>query len=171
MYENLMTIEFNAAALIREGQLQMADRMLRAAVFFQTAHKQMLNVPNTGVRMRRKRDRTLKDGTFLKKGSGYTIYPDPSKPGEYSRKITGQGQSGVVYGPETKEDVVDRNDMAVMIGHRAFMGGEEFRRGKSAEGGGFNYIIHHEMKMQRLGYRKTAETIRPQITAIVQGVQ
>ena len=165
-----MSVESNIDAAVREAQLRMAERLLRAAVFFQTTHKQMLNVPNTGVRMRRKHDRTLKDGTVMKKGSGYTIYPNPSKPGEYSRKITGQGQSGVIYGPETAEAVV-ANDLTVMIGHRAFMGGEEFKKGKFAEGGGFNYIVHHERKMNRLGYQKTAQTIRNQIAAIVQGTQ
>lgn len=159
-----MPVQFNVNAVVEEAKRKMAERMLRAAVFFQTAHKQMLNVPNTGVRMRRQR--TTVAG---KKGSSYTIYPNPSRPGEYPHKITGQGQSGVVYGPETVADVVDRGDMTVLIGHRAFRGGEEYRRGKSAKGEGFNYMVHLERKRHRLGYAKTTETIRDQMRALILG--
>lgn len=158
-----MPVEFNIDAAVREAQLRMAERLLRAAVFFQTVHKQMLNVPNTGVRMKRKRDTRQIIGmsmvTGFRKGSTYTVYPNPSKPGEYSRKITGQGQSGVVYGPETADEVI-ANGLTVMIGHRAFMN----------DGKAFNYIVHHEKKMNRLGYAKTADTIRPQMVAILKGV-
>lgn len=158
-----MPVESNIDAAVREAQLRMAERLLRAAVFFQTIHKQMLNVPNTGVRMKRKRDTRQIIGmsmvTGFRKGSTYTVYPNPSKPGEYSRKITGQGQSGVVYGPETVDEVV-ANNLTVMIGHRAF----------NNKGKAFNYIVHHETKMKRLGYAKTADTIRPQMVAILKGV-
>jgi hypothetical protein len=159
-----MPIEGDFGLAIRQAQLMMAERMLRAALYFQTAHKQNLNTPNSGVRHRRTRNTAAG-----KKGSSYTTYDNPSRPGEFPHKITGQGQAGVMYGPETPEEVIDKTDMVVRIGHRAFMGGDEFRKGRTASGGGFNYMVHLERQMDRLGYMKTADMVRSQMAATVLG--
>ena len=64
----------------------------RATVFFwDTLTKKVLVVPNTGKRVRRKR--TTRAGV---KGSSYTIYPDPSEPGEPPRLRTGQLRKNVI---------------------------------------------------------------------------
>lgn len=156
---------------------RVANGMLRAMVFFQTTHMQKLNVPNTGVSVKRKHDTRQIIGmsivTGFKKGSTYTIYPNPSKPGEYPRKITGQGQAGVVYGPTTAEAIID-NGMVAHIGHLAFLAGQTFGQGgrKTAQGTHapglpYNYIVGLEKDHDRLGYAKTAELTRDQVAALV----
>ena len=54
------------------------DKIQRATEYFHAQVLAALNVPNSGVRVKRKRG----------KGS-YTVYPNPSKPGEPPRKRTG----------------------------------------------------------------------------------
>jgi hypothetical protein len=168
-----MAVEGDIDLAVQVALKRIAEGMLRAMVFFQTTHMSMLNVPNTGVTMKRKRDTRQIVGmsivTGFKRNSTYTIYPNPSKPGEYPRKITGQGQAGVTYGPTTAEEII-ANGMVSHIGHRAFMGGTRFKSGKQgmAAGTGWNYMVTLEENMNRLGYAKTAETVRAQMTALVQ---
>ncbi len=68
------------------------NRLRQATVFFHGTVQQVLNVPNTGER--RKRTRNTVAG---RKGSQYTVYPNPSLPGEPPRKRTGWLQRNVVY--------------------------------------------------------------------------
>ncbi len=58
----------------------------RITVALWTEIQTVLNVPNTGVRVRRQHGR-----------GSYTTYPNPSKPGEPPRKRTGWLQRNVVY--------------------------------------------------------------------------
>lgn len=164
-----MSVEGDIDLAVQEALRRVANGMLRAMVFFQTTHMQMLNVPNTGTTMRRQRDTRQIVGmsivTGFKKGSSYTVYLNPSKPGEYPHKITGQGQAGVTYGPYTAEQII-ADGMVSHIGHRAFMSGQKFGR-KTAQGTGWNYMVTLEEHMNRLGYKKTAETIRGQVAALV----
>lgn len=72
-----------------------------AGQFYLTAAKRAVSTPNTGKRRVRKRDTNRG-----KKGSSYTIYPGPSKPGEPPRLRTGFGRQNVVMnwsGWKTKE--------------------------------------------------------------------
>lgn len=62
----------------------------RATEFYLQTLKTLVNTPNTGTR--KKRVRTTAGGA---KGSTYTVYDHPSKPGEYPRKVTGHGQAGL----------------------------------------------------------------------------
>lgn len=72
---------------VAEGVFDAAwEGVVRAVVFYWTQLQLALNVPNTGVRVKRTRG----------KGS-YTIYPNPSKPGEPPHKITGWLQRHVQY--------------------------------------------------------------------------
>ena len=64
----------------------------RAAVFYHARCRQAVNVANTGERRTRTRDTVA--GA---KGSGYTVYNKPSQPGEAPHKITGKGQSEIVW--------------------------------------------------------------------------
>jgi len=54
------------------------EGIVRATEYFWTHLLQVLNVPNSGVRIKRTRGR-----------GSYTVYPNPSKPGEPPRKRTG----------------------------------------------------------------------------------
>ena len=76
-----------------DGDRMLADlkaahvrAVARVTVTLWTEIQQVLNVPNTGVRVKRAHG----------KGS-YTVYPNPSKPGEPPRKRTGWLQRNVVY--------------------------------------------------------------------------
>lgn len=68
-----------------------ATGLLRAGTFYHGAVKRAVSVPNSGVRVRRKRDTSR--GA---KGSTFTIYPRPSKPGEPPRLRTGFGRQNIV---------------------------------------------------------------------------
>lgn len=116
----------------------MAKRLLAAAVTFQTEHQARLNVPNTGVRVR-------------KRGGGTrTIYPNPSKPGEYPHKITGAGQAGLVYQPTTAQ-AIKAEGLKVRIGHRINV----------------KYMTILELYWQRKGLRDTVKETKDQIKAVV----
>lgn len=64
----------------------------KAVVFLWEKVQEALDVPNTGVRVKR----------LFRRGS-YTVYPDPSKPGEPPRKRTGYGQRNVLYSLDQRE--------------------------------------------------------------------
>jgi len=75
-------------------KLVIRDRELTRQLkrFFHARVREAVNRPNTGTRRKRKRS-TAAGG----KGSGYTTYDRPSKPGEPPRKRTGHGQSQIVW--------------------------------------------------------------------------
>lgn len=74
---------------------EATKRGVRAvAITAHTLIQQELSVPNTGVR--HKRTRATSRG---RKGSQYTTYPHPSKPGEPPRLRTGFGRSHVYKEP------------------------------------------------------------------------
>ncbi|MES2342323.1 MAG: hypothetical protein V4597_11640 [Pseudomonadota bacterium] len=66
--------------------------LVRAVVTYHAELLRVLSVPNAGKRMTRKRDTVAG-----KKGSTYTIYPNPSRPGEPPRKRTGWLQAHVRF--------------------------------------------------------------------------
>ena len=73
----------------------------RAGAFYHTEARREVSRPNSGVR--RRRSRNTRRGN---KGSSYTVYPHPSKPGEPPKVRTGFGRQNVVMnwsGWKTKE--------------------------------------------------------------------
>lgn len=74
----------NFANATREG-------IMRASVYYHTACRRAVSVPNSGVRVPVKR--RTKGGNKRTR----TIYPNPSKPGEPPRLRTGFGQRNIVH--------------------------------------------------------------------------
>ena len=79
-----------------------------------------------------------------------TSFPPASKPGEYPHKRTGFGIANVVYGP---------TDVAGIIA-----AGFKVRVGEVRNA---FYMVLLERKRGRLGFEKSAETLRPIIAAIL----
>lgn len=87
------TLNFNdgtGQAVLDEGW----DGIRRAVEYYWDRLQEALNVQNTGTRKRRKRDTTSRGGG--PKGSTYTVYDHPSRPGEPPHKVTGAGRAGTL---------------------------------------------------------------------------
>lgn len=84
-------IRFHGKQFIQGFEKATATGLLRAGAFYHTACQRAVSVPNSGVRVRRKRDTSRG-----KAGSTFTIYPRPSKPGEPPRLRTGFGRKSIV---------------------------------------------------------------------------
>lgn len=69
-----------------------ATGLMRAGRYYHAEVQRVVSRPNTGVRRRRTRNTSRG-----RKGSMYTIYPHPSKPGEAPRLRTGHGRSNIVF--------------------------------------------------------------------------
>ena len=89
------SMDRTAAAQLRQRQLRALQR---ATVYLWQHLQQVLNVPNTGQRRKRKYGR-----------GSYTVYPNPSKPGEAPRKRTGFLQRNVKYD-------IDRKNISARVG-------------------------------------------------------
>lgn len=89
-----MTLQWNGQAAFEAAQLELAKKMLQAAVFFQSKHRLRLNVSNP------------------------RPYLDSSREGEYPRARTGFGRDNVDYEPTTPRAVVDAG-FVVRLGYRA----------------------------------------------------
>lgn len=74
------------------------ERLLRVGQAFEDKCKEAVNVPNTGVRVKRKRGR-----------GSYTIYPHPAPKGSPPRKRTGWGQRHI-------KQVRDRANLSIKVG-------------------------------------------------------
>jgi hypothetical protein len=140
-----MGIRFNERAL-KMAEEFAANRLLRAAVFFQNEHRKFLSIQNVGVRKKRTRDTA-----GGKKGSQYTIYPNVSKPGEYPRRVTGEGSANVAYEPTTVRGVIDAG-LKVRIGLR-FAG---------------KHLAILELWRHRLGFAESAKRLANQVKAILE---
>lgn len=103
-----------------------AGRMLRAAAFLQTQYKTRVNVSNP------------------------RPHDTPSKAGEYPRKVTGFGQSHVLYGPTSVADVV--------------AGGMKVRVGVMKNA---HYMLILELFKGRLGFRAMAAELKGIVRAIL----
>ena len=98
--------QFHGDEFKRQLRNATAMGLKRAVVFYHARCRQAVNVPNTGTR--RKRQRSTAGG---KKGSQYTTYDNPSKPGEPPRKRTSYGQSQICW-----EYNDNKRDPAVRVG-------------------------------------------------------
>lgn len=82
--------EFN-----RQLQRATAEGIKRAAIFLWAESRKAVAKPNTGKTKIRTRDTTAKGGG--PPGSQYTVYENPSAPGEPPHLITGTGLSNIVW--------------------------------------------------------------------------
>ena len=80
-----------------------ADGLTRGVQHYHTQLRLAVNLPNSGVRIPVKRQ--TPGGNKRTR----TIYPNPSKPGEPPRKITGHGQQGIVR-------EIDRDKLRARVG-------------------------------------------------------
>lgn len=87
-----VVIKWHGPELLRRIQRSTAGGIQLAAQYYYTQCQLALSVPNTGVRVRR--TRATRRG---KAGSTYTIYPNPSRPGESPRLRTAHGRSNVIH--------------------------------------------------------------------------
>ncbi len=125
-------------ARIRE---EAAKRVLAAAVFFRNTHANLIS------------------------GANPRPYNDSSKPGEYLKRRTGDGESSLTYWPETWQAVAQLGECRV-----GYV--QNIATGLSQASG--NYMLYWELfapkKSQRKGLQDTLATTRQQISAyVVQG--
>jgi hypothetical protein len=85
-----VTVKNNIASFTHKLQQATPQGLALGARYAMREHTKSLSVPNTGVSVTRKRDTVAG-----KKGSSYTIYPNPASPGEYPHLRTGAGRSNV----------------------------------------------------------------------------
>jgi hypothetical protein len=95
-----MVIESRTTEFNRALENATAKGIKRAAIHLHTECRKAVNEPNTGETRIRVRDTTAQGGG--PPGSQYTVYEKPSQPGEPPHKITGTGQSNIVW--ETNDD-------------------------------------------------------------------
>lgn len=141
-----MSIRWNQSAL-NLMEREAAKRLLVAATTVATEHRGFLSVANAGVRV--KRTRTTPAG---KKGSSYTIYPNPSKPGEYPRRVTGAGTANVATDCSTIGEVI-ANGFKIRVGLKP--------AGK--------HLAILELFRQRLGFAETAKRLKQTVMQILNG--
>ena len=100
MIEANVKVDWDASQM-DEANLILMTNLERAIVFLHTQVLHALNVPNTGSRVKRVRGPLQGKGKRKTRGS-YTVYANPSKPGEAPRKRTGFGQRNVRYSIDKK---------------------------------------------------------------------
>ncbi len=137
-----VTWNFNTVDLERRA----AAKILLAANHYLNQLQARLNIPNSGVRVRRQRNTV-----GGRKGSQYTIYPNTSRPGEYPRKATGTGAANLLYEPTTIEGVIAAG-LKVRIGVKT----------------GGKHLAILELFKGRLGFQKAAEELDAQVKAILE---
>ena len=69
----------------------------RATIFLHAQARIAVSVPNTGVTKTRKRKTKTKGGKTFEKGSSYTVYENPSAPGQPPRTRKRTGFRNVVH--------------------------------------------------------------------------
>ncbi len=126
-----MSIDSQMDAALEGAKLMMAKRLLRAMQFLQQQHIERVSKP-------------------VVKIGGRVI--ERSKPGEYPRLETGHGRTGVVYAPQTPEEIVAEG-LVVRLG--------QMRNSW--------YMLHLELHKDRLGFIKTADDLREMVKALITG--
>jgi len=142
-------MSWNGDDILNRLQAEVAKRLLLAATFLQSEYRKRVNIPNTGTRRKRTRDTAAG-----KKGSSYTTYDNPSRPGEYPRKITGAGQQGTAFEPASIAAIV-AGGVEVLVGHR-----------KNVE-----YMAFLAQHFARKSIIDAATEVRGQLKAIIAGTQ
>jgi hypothetical protein len=101
-----MALNWNAGQIVNQLEREAWERLVRTAEYFTQKLQEAVNTPNTGVRVRRKRDTVAGP-----RGSSYTIYPDPAIAPEAPHKRTGWGQRNIAQ-------FRDRGSMTIKVGER-----------------------------------------------------
>lgn len=99
-------LTLDADRVMADLEARAWEGIQRATVYYWLKLEEVLSTPNTGER-RKSRFRKTPSG----RAAGYTVYPDPSRPGEAPRKRTGFGQRNVVY-------QLDRASLSSKVGVR-----------------------------------------------------
>ena len=92
-------LKWRGAELERRLKKATADGIVRAGTFYHSKCREAVSKPNTGVRRRYKDQSNESKSERESKGrnkTSYTIYPNPSRPGEPPRLRTGFGQRNIV---------------------------------------------------------------------------
>jgi hypothetical protein len=129
------------------------EGLLRAAVFYWTAVTNALNVPNTG--------RTIKGQGPGGQKKSFTVYTNPSKPGEPPHKITGWLQRHLQYWKD-KSNLIVRVGLA--LGAKYGVGLElGVKGGKTITPKKAKALVFWSQRDQKLVFRKRIKqgTIRP----------
>lgn len=87
-----VTVKFHDKKFVEGFEKATATGLIRAGRFYHAQVRMAVSRPNSGVRRVRTRDTSRG-----KKGSTYTVYPNPSKEGDPPRLRTGFGQKNIVY--------------------------------------------------------------------------
>lgn len=116
------------------------DRIRRATEFLFQTVKTTLSVPNSGER--KKRTRNTVAG---KKGSTYTVYPNPSKRGDAPRLRTGHGRGHV-------QREYDKDALRSAVGLQP----------------GAKYMLFHELGL-RPWFLRTVKKVLPQLQEFLRG--
>jgi hypothetical protein len=140
-----MTLAWDGDRLTHALQSASAEGLLRAAVFFQAQHVQRLSLSAEPRRVERVRDTAAGP-----RGSSYTVYDRPSRPGEYLRLRTGHGRGSTTVEP-LSPDAVKANGMRVRVGYRLPPGA---------------YMLRWERRGGRLGLLETLDAARPVLSAL-----
>lgn len=134
MIKAVASVDPKVMEALREAHLRALSR---ATVYLWSQIQETLNVPNSGVRVKRKRGR-----------GSYTSYPSPSAPGQAPRKRTGWLQRNVVYS-------IDKSALSSRVGLTA-----NAAYGIALETGTRRMAARPWLK-------STAETLAPQMAEIM----
>lgn len=145
-----MALTFHAN-VVDQAEAEAARRLLRAAQFLETQHKQRLSIPADKQRKKHKRDVVRKGKLLAKKGSSYTVYT-PSQPGQYPRLRTGHGRGSVTKEPASAA-AVRAAGLKVRVGYRLPPG---------------VYMTALELRHARKGLLDTLNDLRGQLRAIME---
>lgn len=148
-----MSLDFHDPEdLMRQAQQAAGKRLLRAALYFVQYHQQKTGLsaePYT-----RTRTRTTSRGP---KGSTYTDYARPSRPGEYPRKRTGGGQANILYDPPTPAGAGAEGKVRIGARNLQLIGNPPLP-----------HMLFLESKRDRLGFRQSAADLKDQIRALLE---
>ena len=125
--------------LIDDTKRELAERIFRAGVLVQTTHQARVGT------------------SFFEGGNGQA-----SKPGEYPRKRTGQGQANVIRSADSVDEVID-DALSIRIGAR--------RSSVVGKKGGLAlpHLVFLEKERHRLGFKKTAADMASPVRLLLEG--
>ena len=121
---------------VEEAKRLFAEKLLRAAVLVEQTHKQRVG-----------------ESAF----AGGKL--EASKPGEYPKKRTGQGQANTIHGPADVQGIIDEG-LIVRIGAR-----RSSIVGKSLK---LPHLIFLEKERNRLGFKKTASDMKAPVKILLE---
>lgn len=121
---------------VEDAKRKLAEKLLRSAVLIEQTHKQRVG------------ESAFAGGSLV-----------PSKPGEYPKKRTGQGQANTIHGPADIQGIIDEG-LKVRIGAR-----RSSIVGKSLK---LPHLIFLEKERNRLGFQKTAADMKAPVKILLE---